>query len=118
MVEKRAQSGWLAALLLGAVAAIWGLIMPVAGMLLVVLTTAFVLLVPGTRLFGLAGAWLGFGGVWSMLLVRAAVGCVVGPSTSGGCDNWLFLTYLVVGILLAVVGMLLTLVMFRGRRAA
>jgi hypothetical protein len=117
-VEKRAQSAWLAALVLGAVAAIWGLIMPVAGMLLMVLTTALVLLVPGTRLFGLAGTWLGFGGIWSVMLIRAGVDCVVGPATSDGCDNWLFLTYLVVGILMTLVGLLLTLAVFRGRRTA
>lgn len=118
MVEKRAQSAWLAALLLGTVAGIFGLIMPVAGMGLVVAATALVLLVPGPRLFGLAGTWLGFGGMWSVLLFRVGIDCVVGPSTSDGCDNWIFQTYLVVGILMAVVGLLLTLAVFRGRRRA
>lgn len=118
MVEKRAQSAWLAALLLGTVAGIAGLIVPVAGMLLAVLTTVLVLLVPGPRKFGLAGAWLGFGGTWSALLIKTGIECVVGPSTSDGCGNWLFQTYLVVGILMAMVGLLLTLVVFRGTRAA
>jgi hypothetical protein len=116
MVAKRAQSAWLAALMLGVVAGIFGLIMPVTGMALAVVTTALVLLVPGPRLFGLAGAWLGFGGIWSGLLIRVGIDCVVGPSTSDGCDNWLFIAHLVVGILMAIAGLLLTLVVFRGRR--
>ena len=118
MADRAPQTAWLVALLLGAVAGVWGLIMPVTGMVLAVAATLLALLLRGPRLFGLGGVWLGFGGIWSFFLLRASIECAMNTPSSDGCSSRIFQTYLVVGILLAVVGMLVTVKAFRrGRRA-
>ena len=87
-------------------------------MFLVVAATALALLLGRPRLFGLGGAWLGFGGIWSVFLLRASVECAMSPPSSDECSSRLFQTYLVVGILMAAVGVLATVKAFRGVRGA
>lgn len=118
MIERRAQSAWLVALVLGAVAGVFGLIMPVAGPILAVSATSLALLLGRPRVFGLGGAWLGFGGMWSIFLLRAGFDCVAAPVSSDGCSSQLFQTYLIVGILMAIVGLLVTALASRGGRTA
>ena len=117
-MRRSSQSAWLATLLLGAVAAILGLIVPVTGLFLALAVTIVVLVLPGPGRFGFAGAWLGFGGTWTAMLGRAGVDCLLGAETSGACGGSLFQTYLAVGLLMAVVGLLATARAFRDVRAA
>ncbi len=118
MVDKGAQSAWLAAVLLGAVAAVVGVVIPATGLPLAAAVTVLVLVLRGPRQFGIGGAWLGFGGMWSVLLGRAAVDCVLGPASSDGCESSVFQAYLVIGIVLAGAGLLISAAAFRGRPAA
>jgi hypothetical protein len=118
VVDRAAQTAWVVAVLLGAVAGVWGLVMPVTGMVLAVAATLLALLLRGPRWFGLGGVWLGFGGSWSFFLIRASIECAMNPASSDGCGSRIFQTYLVVGILMAVVGMLVTRRAFRGGRTA
>jgi hypothetical protein len=116
-VERGAQTVWLAALSIGVLAGILGLILPVAGLGLGVAATLLVLL-RGPRLVGLGGVWLGFGGLWSALLIRAGIECATGPAPSDGCSSPMFQAYLVVGLLMAVLGLVVSVVAFRSRRTA
>lgn len=111
------QTVWLAGLLIGVLAGIIGLIIPVAGIGLAIASTLLVLL-RGPRTFGLGGVWLGFGGVWTALLFRALLECATTSTPSDGCHSQLFQTYIVVGLLMAVIGLFVTVVAIRGRRAA
>ena len=117
MIDKRAQTAWLAALMLGAVAGVWGLIMPVTGLVLAATATLFAVVAPGGRRFALSGVWLGFGGIWTIFLLPASLDCVLGPAPSDACSGGLFATYLVVGMLMGVAGLLATASAFRGRQA-
>jgi len=116
-VERRAPTVWLAGLLIGVLAGILGLILPIAGLGLLIAATLLVLL-RGTWAFGLGGVWLGFGGLWSALLLRAGLECAMNPASSDGCSSQMFQAYLVVGVLMSVTGLLVSAAAFRSRRAA
>ena len=116
-MERRSNTVWFAGLAIGVLAAILGLILPVAGLGLGIAATLLVLL-RGPRTFGLGGVWLGFGGVWTALLFRALLECAMSPTPGDGCSSQMFQAYLVVGVLMAVLGLLVSIAAFRGRRAA
>ena len=118
MVDKHAQTAWVVAAILGAVAGVWGLVMPVTGLVLAIAATLLAMFLGGPRSFGLGGVWLGFGGIWSFFLLRASIECAMSTTSSDGCRSPMFQTYLVVGILLAIVGVLVTVRAFRRGRAA
>jgi hypothetical protein len=102
--------------MLGALAGVIGLIMPVLGLILAAVITVLALL-RAPREFGLGGVWLGFGGTWTFFLGRAGIECLAAPPTSDGCGSPMFQAYLVVGVLMAAAGLLVTASAFRGRAA-
>ncbi len=117
MVDKGAQSAWLAAVMLGAVTAVLGAVIPALGLPLAAAVTVLVLLVRGPRQCGLGGAWLGFGGIWAVFLGRAGIDCVLAGASSDGCSSPMFQGYIVVGCLMTAAGALVTARAFRGRPA-
>ena len=118
MIDKHAQTVWLAALLGGVLAGICGLIFPIAGIGLLVLATLLTLLASsrGPRLVALGGVWLGFGGLWSALLLRAGLECATQPPSSDGCGSSMFQAYVAVGVVTAALGLFVSIRALRRRR--
>lgn len=117
-MDRNLQSAWVATVLLGVVLAVLGLVIPVSGVVLAAALTLLVMPPRRTRVVGLGGAWLGFGGTWSAFLLAAAVDCVVGASPSDACGSPLFQSYILIGLLMAAGGVLLSRTAFRDGMAA
>jgi hypothetical protein len=112
------RTAWLAGLVLGVPAAFLVLVFPLVGVLILLAAVALLLL-RGPRRFGIGGLLIGFGSTWTALLLLARLNCdAFNAAPNQGCTEPPTIdTYLVAGVILAMLGLALTLVAVRERRA-
>lgn len=115
MLRTEGWPSWIIGLLFGAGA---GTLILVGGVTFLVLSTALLVVafVVARSLALLSGAFIGIGGIWAALLIRAQLACdAFDRGVNQGCQAFGVGQFLVVSAVVAGVGLLLGLLAWRRR---